>query len=592
MRKDNRPSYTINRLVSACLRRLCPQQQSLLRLAISLLLCGLWGCSWGANKDFLETVKGASRKSLQQIIGYGDALLKENDTEGALVYYMVAANRIKPNMDKAQQRLCATANLKAGNVYYNKGRYADALQFYTKGLKIGEACDDKQLTGELYKNIGNIYCEFYDYAMGLSYFKQGYKIAHQYDTRDRQHRFLVNMTSVCTMMGDIKAAKKYYAESEKTKNPSDMVNVFMGRLNLGNILDSEHHYARSIPIYKQLVSYGMKHAVPPRYVCTAYQQIYLAYMQLNRLDSALYYAKACSQTAAKSGLSDKFIATMEHFAEIYERMGNGALASKYKSVYLKRRDSIYNMREYNRAKNDQFLYDMERASKQIDELNTQEQQKSLTITYQRRMIWTIMAIAVVIAILLVVVYRQKKALKRSYHNLFRINRDSVESQKLMRERLRENQERIGQLEAGNSILKQQHSDTQAKPADAVRHTASQLNDTQQKQLLKAIIEVMENSQEIFSTTFSIDKMAELVGSNRNYVSQVINEQLGKNFSNFVNEYRIQEACLRLNDTANYGQFTMRAIGESVGFKSYTTFVSVFRKLTGLTPAQYQKEANG
>lgn len=320
----------------------------MLRLAISLLLCGLWGCSWGANKDFLETVKGASRKSLQQIIGYGDALLKENDTEGALVYYMVAANRIKPNMDKAQQRLCATANLKAGNVYYNKGRYADALQFYTKGLKIGEACDDKQLTGELYKNIGNIYCEFYDYAMGLSYFKQGYKIAHQYDTRDLQHRFLVNMTSVCTMMGDIKAAKKYYAESEKTKNPSDMVNVFMGRLNLGNILDSEHHYARSIPIYKQLVSYGMKHAVPPRYVCTAYQQIYLAYMQLNRLDSALYYAKACSQTAAKSGLSDKFIATMEHFAEIYERMGNGALASKYKSVYLKRRDSIYNMREYNR----------------------------------------------------------------------------------------------------------------------------------------------------------------------------------------------------------------------------------------------------
>lgn len=141
-------------------------------------------------------------------------------------------------------------------------------------------------------------------------------------------------------------------------------------------------------------------------------------------------------------------------------------------------------------------------------------------------------------------------------------------------------------------VKQQHSDTQAKPADAVRHTASQLNDTQQKQLLKAIIEVMENSQEIFSTTFSIDKMAELVGSNRNYVSQVINEQLGKNFSNFVNEYRIQEACLRLNDTANYGQFTMRAIGESVGFKSYTTFVSVFRKLTGLTPAQYQKEANG
>ena len=32
----------------------------------------------------------------------------------------------------------------------------------------------------------------------------------------------------------------------------------------------------------------------------------------------------------------------------------------------------------------------------------------------------------------------------------------------------------------------------------------------------------------------------------------------------------------------------QAIGESLGYKSHTSFINIFRKLTGLTPAQYQK----
>lgn len=79
-----------------------------------------------------------------------------------------------------------------------------------------------------------------------------------------------------------------------------------------------------------------------------------------------------------------------------------------------------------------------------------------------------------------------------------------------------------------------------------------------------------------------------MNSNSKYVSQVINYVFKKNFSTFVNEYRVNLACERLADTAGYGRYSINGIGESVGFKSSATFSTVFKKMTGMTPSVYQK----
>ena len=101
---------------------------------------------------------------------------------------------------------------------------------------------------------------------------------------------------------------------------------------------------------------------------------------------------------------------------------------------------------------------------------------------------------------------------------------------------------------------------------------------------------MDNSDEIFSPEFSLERLAMLSESKSKYVSQVINEYYEQNFNNFLNSYRIKEACKRMGDIANYGNYTIEAISESVGFKSRSTFVSSFKRITGLTPSQYQRIA--
>ncbi len=70
------------------------------------------------------------------------------------------------------------------------------------------------------------------------------------------------------------------------------------------------------------------------------------------------------------------------------------------------------------------------------------------------------------------------------------------------------------------------------------------------------------------------------------LSQLLNDNLGKSFSTFVNEYRIDHAKKILQNNVN---LTLEAIGYDCGFNSKSTFFSTFKKMTGQTPSVYQKQ---
>ena len=80
----------------------------------------------------------------------------------------------------------------------------------------------------------------------------------------------------------------------------------------------------------------------------------------------------------------------------------------------------------------------------------------------------------------------------------------------------------------------------------------------------------------------------MVGSNSRYVSQVINDVYKENFRTFLNSYRVKKAMIRMNDEKGYGHYTIRAIAESVGYKSQANFINIFTRLTGMKPSIYQK----
>ena len=101
---------------------------------------------------------------------------------------------------------------------------------------------------------------------------------------------------------------------------------------------------------------------------------------------------------------------------------------------------------------------------------------------------------------------------------------------------------------------------------------------------------MTNTQHVYDCDFSIERLADLTGCNSRYISQVINETYHRNFRSLVNEYRIKEAQKRLLDVERYGNYTIQAIAQSVGYKSHANFILLFKKQVGIPPSLFQKMA--
>jgi len=88
---------------------------------------------------------------------------------------------------------------------------------------------------------------------------------------------------------------------------------------------------------------------------------------------------------------------------------------------------------------------------------------------------------------------------------------------------------------------------------------------------------------------TMPQVADKLNISNHQLSQLLNDNLGKTFPTFVNEYRIAEAKKLLSEKP---EFSLEAIGYECGFNSRSTFYATFKKLTGTTPAQYQNKLLG
>lgn len=122
-----------------------------------------------------------------------------------------------------------------------------------------------------------------------------------------------------------------------------------------------------------------------------------------------------------------------------------------------------------------------------------------------------------------------------------------------------------------------------------KYSHSSLSGDQRETLASRIQDALAKPEVFCQQGFTLSMLARMVESNTTYVSQVVNELYGVAFSHVIGRLRVQEACRRMDDTAHYGNFTIEGIAGSVGFKSRTTFVNLFKRETGMTPSDYQRQ---
>ena len=128
----------------------------------------------------------------------------------------------------------------------------------------------------------------------------------------------------------------------------------------------------------------------------------------------------------------------------------------------------------------------------------------------------------------------------------------------------------------------------AVPVDTGKYKNSSLNENAIQLYISTMENIMESDQLFLDSDLSLQSFSEKTAIPKHFISEVLNVHLNKTFTQFVNEYRIQEFIkLYTNDENN--QFSILGIANSVGFKNKATFNTAFKKITGLSPSDYKKE---
>ncbi|MBQ8813447.1 MAG: response regulator [Lachnospiraceae bacterium] len=102
----------------------------------------------------------------------------------------------------------------------------------------------------------------------------------------------------------------------------------------------------------------------------------------------------------------------------------------------------------------------------------------------------------------------------------------------------------------------------------------------------SIGEIMDYLRNHYSEDITLNEIAEKVYLNPAYISRLVKEQTGKNYTELVMEMRIDRAVELLKNTDMY----VYEIAEAVGYKNLKYFYRVFRKIKGKSPNDYRPES--
>ncbi|MFA6469150.1 MAG: helix-turn-helix transcriptional regulator [Bacteroidota bacterium] len=119
-----------------------------------------------------------------------------------------------------------------------------------------------------------------------------------------------------------------------------------------------------------------------------------------------------------------------------------------------------------------------------------------------------------------------------------------------------------------------------------KYERSGLSPEMAQQYVQQLIPLMEEKKLFTDASLSLSQLAELLTISAHNLSEVINSQLGKNFYDFVNGYRLEEVKKGLADPAKQ-HLKILSIAFDAGFNSKATFNTLFKQQTGKTPSEYR-----
>ena len=120
----------------------------------------------------------------------------------------------------------------------------------------------------------------------------------------------------------------------------------------------------------------------------------------------------------------------------------------------------------------------------------------------------------------------------------------------------------------------------------VKYQKSSLTDVDIQSTLARLKILIEQEQIYLIEDLRLPELAKALGLNRTQLSELLNSHFQKNFANYINAYRVQEAQRLL--LANPDQNVLD-IAFATGFGSKAAFSTEFKRVTGMTAKEFREQ---
>lgn len=454
---------------------------------------------------------------------------------------------------------------------YEQGNFPLAMTLYVKGMEVADGGNDYNTKLACIGNIANIFESIGDYESNLFYLLKGYRMLRGKGDVDMTNRYLANIVSAYCRLGDTNKARHYYClvgRSGSGKNPTEHTYFMM--YNLARIMQAEGRLADAEKEHARTLEYAESTGLDD--IFRLYQLVEIARLrlQMGRYAEAADIGRRCSAMSGDIRSVEMMVVSCDIMQKAFEALGNRDSFNEYRYRYLELSDSIFHAKGINKAKVRLQEYESRLSDERIGSLSSQVGLQAVAIV----LLSAFFLVSVAFAVLLV---SKNIKLRKMQRLLISRNNDLIKHDEI-RNRL------MSACEEGGEA--QDKCDSEKANDNCCGMTQMQIDI-----LLARITKLTSDPKIIFDPDLSLKTIADMTGSNTKYVSFVINKTYNQNFRTFINEKRIMKACKMLSDSEKYGNMTMQAIYEEVGFTNAVSFINAFKKVNGITPSMYKKLAS-
>ena len=444
--------------------------------------------------------------------------------------------------------------------------YYRSLNYYREGCDIAERCGHRLLYCLLVANIAEVLTLRNEEA-GLEYAEKCYLLGRQNNDPYLIYCGAISMARNLCLNRKMEEAWRYTRAADRLskrydfKNRSDIYNTY------GEIALEAGDYMKAGLYYEQAIrEHGFSQAA---YVVSTYVGYGRALIAQKKYKSALEKLQIGKEISEKNITSLFRREVYLLLSACYDRLGEPKEALEYYKKYTAESFRLYNEDKERTEKELMVRYETEKRNKELA-------QKNMLLQKEQNRVMALVGITFVVLIVVLLFYINYRRKNRLYKQIVRESVDWLAKERQFSKRIAEQEKQLQELIG------------KAGAVDGGRYSGSSLNKDSQQELFGRLERLMQNDQVYKNSLFTREKLAELLGTNRTYLSQTINEQTGLTFTHYMNKYRIEEARRILADPQD--DTPIKAIAADLGFSSVTTFYTLFKAAVQMSPDQYRKHA--